>query len=223
MPWGTNEPALLRWQRGANKSIFACEKHAVYSNTTSEDLKGLDIMKIDHDLSCPIGGQWNTRLNTWIFMKLWRQVWLDGQFQFAAWTVKVDPDAVFLPQRLRDVVGDAAHAQAQQGNGIFSSNCESHGSLHGAIEVLSRRAFEVYATRNWPSCPRPMQEDEYMRQCLQHLGVREMKDFVFLGEQYCTPDWTDCKSSRVTFHPYKTLSLYQGCMARAEGWGSWGR
>jgi hypothetical protein len=87
---------LLRWQKQENKSIFACDEHAVYSNTTSEDLRGLTPRIVEHDLSCPIGGQWHTRLNTWIFMALWRQVWEDGQFRFTAWTVKVDPDAVFF-------------------------------------------------------------------------------------------------------------------------------
>jgi hypothetical protein len=212
---------LLRWQKQENKSIFACDEHAVYSNTTSEDLRGLTPRIVEHDLSCPIGGQWHTRLNTWIFMKLWHQVWLDGQFRFAAWTVKVDPDAVFLPQRLRDILGDASHSGAQEGNGMFSTNCERKGSLHGAVEVMSRRALEVYATRNWPNCPRPLQEDYYLHECLVYLGVRQMYDFKLLAESACTSDWWGCKSARVTFHPFKTLQEYQGCLANAEKYGSW--
>lgn len=154
-------------------------------------------------------------------MKLWRQVWLDGKFRFAAWTVKVDADAVFFPQRLRDVVGNAAHAGAQEGNGMFSSNCEFRNSLHGAIEVLSRRALEVYATRNWPHCPRPMQEDYYLHECLVYLGVKVMKDFNLLTEKYCTSDYEGCTSARVTFHPYKELHSYQACMDTSERYGQW--
>jgi hypothetical protein len=154
-------------------------------------------------------------------MKLWHQVWLDGQFRFAAWTVKVDPDAVFLPQRLRDILGDASHSGAQEGNGMFSTNCERKGSLHGAVEVMSRRALEVYATRNWPNCLRPMQEDYYLHECLVYLGVRQMYDFKLLAESACTSDWWGCKSARVTFHPFKTLQEYQGCLTNAEKYGSW--
>jgi hypothetical protein len=204
-----------------NKSIFACDEHAIYSNTSSEDLKGLDLRIVHKDLWCPIGGAWNTRLNTWIFMKLWHQVWLDGQFRFAAWTVKVDPDAVFLPERLRDVVGDAAHSGAQEGNGMFSINCEFKRELHGPVEVMSRRALEVYATKNWPHCPRPEQEDLYMHDCLLYLGVKPMYDFKLLGEQFCTSDWWGCTSARVTFHPFKYVQAYQSCLSNAESNGMW--
>merc|ERR1719191_588651 len=58
MPWGSTEPGLLKWQRSENKSIFACDEHAVYSNTTSEDLDGLEPKIVNHTLYAPIGGQW---------------------------------------------------------------------------------------------------------------------------------------------------------------------
>jgi hypothetical protein len=66
-----------------------------------------------------------------------------------------------------------------------------------------------------------MQEDYYMHECLVYLGVKDMKDYKILGEQYCTWDWADCKSARVTFHPLKTLKQYQSCVWNAEHYGSW--
>jgi len=43
-------------------------------------------------------------LNTLVFIKAWQLVKWDGRYQKHDWTVKVDPDAVFFPERLRTVV-----------------------------------------------------------------------------------------------------------------------
>jgi hypothetical protein len=221
LPSGSAEPELLRWQHSEHRGIFACDEHAVYSNITSKILRTLKPRIFDADLSCPKGGTWHTRLNTWIFMKLWRQVFEDGQFRLAAWTVKVDPDAVFLAERLRDVVADTEHAHAQQGNGMFGSNCEYKHSLHGALELLSRRALEVYAADNKEKCREPPQEDVYLRECLLALGVKELKDWELLAEESCFWDWKSCTSARVTFHPFKELKAHKECAANADVRGSW--
>jgi hypothetical protein len=202
-------------------SIFACDRHAVYSNTTSEELRDLEPRIVKYDLTCQLRGRCPGEQTTWIFRELWHQVWLDGQFRFAAWTVKVEPDAVFFPHRLRDIVGDNWHAGAQEGNGMFLSNCELQDNLHGAVEVLSRRALEVYVARNWPNCKRILQEDYYLHECLVHLGVKEFKDFKLLGEENCTSEWRDCTSARVAFHPFETLQSYGSCVSNAQLSGSW--
>merc|ERR1711972_1229851 len=75
-------------------------------------------------LQAPLGGEWHTRMNTPIFMKLWRQVIHDGMFRRTDWTVKVDADAVFLPGRLRAILLTPAHRGANDGNGMFSNNCQ---------------------------------------------------------------------------------------------------
>lgn len=154
-------------------------------------------------------------------MKLWRQVYEDGQFRLAAWTVKVDPDAVFLANRLRDVVGDTEHAHAQHGNGLFGSNCEYRQSMHGAVELLSRRAFEVYAEHSKDKCGEPPQEDVYLRDCLLTLGVKELQDWELLAEQYCSKEWKSCTSAKVAFHPFKELEAHKDCSSNAELRGRW--
>jgi hypothetical protein len=220
VPWGT-EHELVKWQHKERKGIFDCDQHAVYSNTTNIDLMGAQVLLVPTDLACPTGGQWKTRLNTPIFIKLWQQVVRDGQYSLTAWTVKVDPDAVFLPQRLRDVVGSPSHHGAQEGNGIFADNCEYRHSLHGPIELLSRRALEVYSLGHQAHCKQPPQEDVYMRACLLKLGVKKIQDYSLLAEEYCFWDWRSCKASRVAFHPFKTLQGQWDCFANAEKHGEW--
>jgi hypothetical protein len=220
VPWG-EEPELVNWQYKEGKGIFQCDKYAVYSNETRGGLSGLPIRVFQADLYCPLGGQWDTRLNTPMFIKLWEQVVYDGLYKSTAWTVKLDPDTVFFPSRLRDVVARPDHLSAQDGNGLFSYNCEYKKTLHGPIELLSRRALEVYADDHKEICTQPPQEDVYLRRCLRKLGVRVLQDFVLLAEEYCYWNWKTCEASRVTFHPFKNLQTQRDCFARAEEQGKW--
>lgn len=220
VPWG-EEPKLVRWQHDAKKGIFQCDHYAVYSNTTDIGVKGLSVKVVRTDLDCKLGGKWLTRLNTPIFIKLWDQVVLDGQYSLAGWTVKLDADSVFFPQRLRELVATPSHRTAQDSNGIFSDNCGYRHDLHGPIELLSRTALETWAIGHVKICDQPPQEDVYLRKCLLSLGVRKVPDYTLLAEEYCYWDWKSCQSSRVVFHPFKKLQGQWDCYAQAEKYGNW--
>jgi len=218
LPWGP-ERKLIQWQLTHEKSIFACNEWAVYSNATLELGGSVSTRVVHTNLECPIGGKWHTRLNTPIFIKLWKQVFQDGQFRLAAWTAKVDPDAVFVASRLRGVVATTALAKAQEGRGMFFDNCEYKQSLHGALEVLSRKALEVYGDESKDKCDaRIMQEDVYLRSCLLYkLKVANFQgDWKILAEEYCYWDWKTCQNDHVAFHPFKTLEAYKECLTSAE-------
>lgn len=234
VPWGY-EQSLVRWQYAKCKGIFSCDLSDVYSNVTID--LGFENKIVNHSLEAPIGGQWNTRLNTWIFAALWRQVFLDGTFNQASWSVKVDPDAVFLPQRLHDVVSNAAHSKCQHGAGCFSNNCEYTGSLHGPIELFSHRAVAVYGAHgakiclstpqdNWGQKYDSMaaewqQEDVWIRKCMIGLGTVELDDFSLLAESSCHWDWQSCQGDHVVFHPFKTIDKFQACQLSMEQSGKW--
>merc|ERR1712183_574639 len=101
----------------------------------------------DNNLHRPTGGKFMTALNTAIIIKVWEHVLQDGRPFRYDWTVKVDPDTVFLAQRLRDVVGSfGLHEHLEAKNGAYFSNCQF--GLHGAVEVFSRKALDIYATGN---------------------------------------------------------------------------
>lgn len=213
-PWGY-ERGLVTWQHEHKAGIFGCDDWAVYSNETL-DFGGAFQNKIVHTkLKAPVGGQWNTLLNTPIFLATWKQVLKDGQFWLAEWTVKVDADAVLFPERLRGLVKAPGHEHPQWGNGMFADNCGYTRSMHGPIELFSRRALVVWNKR-MSECKQPPQEDVFMRECMLQLGATELRDYNLLAEQSCFWDWWNCQSQHVAFHPFKKLDDYRGCMERSK-------
>ncbi|CAE8604897.1 unnamed protein product, partial [Polarella glacialis] len=142
VPFGY-EPQLLAWQYRNGVSIFGCDGFAVYSNTTVQLAPNLVSRVVDSNLHCDYGGDSNSALNAWIFMAVWRQVIIDGDYLNFPWTVKVDPDAVFFPNRLRPLLRE------HQGSG-YINNCKY--GMHGPIEVLERRAVDALAedySKSW--------------------------------------------------------------------------
>jgi len=192
----------------------------VYSNP-AERYGSVDTKLVDIDLHCERGGLWNTLMNTPVFVKLWATVLEDGQYSHHAWTVKADADTVFLPGRLRAILGAEEDPDAAQaGNGLFLNNCMF--GLHGPLEVVSRRALEVYQGGH-DGCGLPVEEDVYLRSCLQQLGVPQKDVFDILDELDCrrdgvvqSPDWHDCASGHAAFHPFKTPQEYGECLDRAQ-------
>ncbi|CAK0794828.1 unnamed protein product [Prorocentrum cordatum] len=180
VPW-TDEGALLELQQRRGVGIFACDGTAVYSNPGGRHGE-LDTRLVDIDLHCERGGLWNTMMNTPIFAKLWNTVVQDGQFKAHAWTAKTDPDTVFLPDVLKSILQSPDYPldRAQENKGQFLNGCFI--GLHGPLEVLSRRALEVYGEGN-EECGQPVEEDVYIRGCLQFLGV-------FQQDQFDIPPWS---------------------------------
>lgn len=218
------EQDLLATQFKNGASIFACDKYDVFSNEVLEVYPGLNSRLVDSSLECSQGGEFGTALNLDIFIEVWKQVIVRGAYKEVAWTVKVDPDAVFLVQRLRMYLPD--HSEEPLTNGVYLNNCKY--GLHGPIEVFSRRAVELWA-RGWNKCKQHFQEkcqgdcfwgeDIFVDQCLSTvLKVRRDNDFRLLVEDHCDPPqgWESCKDqSYVVFHPFKTALAYMDCLTKA--------
>mmetsp|Transcript_51825 Transcript_51825/g.134929 ORF Transcript_51825/g.134929 Transcript_51825/m.134929 type:complete len:496 (-) Transcript_51825:391-1878(-) len=218
MPYGY-EPVLLGWQFEQGASIFACDEYAVYSNVTLTVAPGLTSQPIASSLACAKGGEFKTALNTDIFIAVWARIVSDGRFRFHDFTVKVDPDAVFMAQRLR---GYAAR-HPERASGLYLNNCRR--GMHGPVEVLSRRAVEVW----WggiPGCqahfgtvcsgPCEWGEDMFMDQCLDKvLKVDRKNNSKLLVEEACDPPkgWESCKDEHIAaYHPFKEVGAYKTCL-----------
>lgn len=213
--WGY-EPKLVAMQSSARGSIFACDASAVYSDKEVElDDGNVKTRRVEGtDLKCHKGGIFNTLLNTPVFKKVWEQVVTDGVFKHYDWTIKVDCDAVFFPDRLRMLISGPALVNAQAGRGVFLNNCAF--GLHGPIEVMSNMALTTYA-KGFEECDDPPQEDVYLQACMNKLGAKQVNQFTLLSEEACrTPNWQTCQSSHVSFHPFKDIDAYQACQTRAE-------
>lgn len=222
------ELELLKNQHKLGAGIFACDEAAVYSNESITVAHGVRTRVVDSDLVCKLGGESYTALNSWIFVAVWRKVVEDATYMHFSWTVKVDPDSVFLPDRLNMVLRD--HKAAG-----YLNNCKY--GLHGPIEVLSRSAVAALAAdydaspdgKSPKKCVEQLDlnsfgEDVFLDRCLKDvLKVSREMDERLMCEAHCDcPDWFWCKNgtSRVSFHPFKRPDLYSQCMANALDSGS---
>jgi hypothetical protein len=214
------EVGLMAMQRDAHMGIFACDQHTILSNQALSH--GLNASLVLSDLRCEMGGDFNTAMNTEIFMAVWTQVIALGHFRANDWTVKVDPDTVFLPARLRLVT--ASHKVPPEG--AYLNNCKF--GLHGPLEVFSREAMARWASGSGHCvayfdkiCHGPCAwgEDMFIDQCLGRvINVPRLNDWSLLSEEHCdSNDWAQCRNGDVAFHPFKTVEGFQGCATRALG------
>lgn len=219
---GSYEEKLLSWQLRENASLFACDAVAVYSNKAVSLGQGVTTRVVDSTLKCDKGGEFQTALNLPIFLAVWTKVILDGVFMTQDWTVKVDPDTVFLATRLRDIL----RAHPETDDGVYLNNCKF--GLHGPLEVFSRNAVTAWALGSEKCVDHFTElcqgdcawgEDMFIDQCLSRvLKLQRDSDFRMLVEDHCDPPkgWTSCEDhSYAAYHPFKNLSGYSECLTNA--------
>jgi len=218
------EPSLTRMQFNQGVGIFKCDEYALYSNQVIEVVPGVYTHQVDSDLKCQYGGEFMTALNTPIFFAVWDKVLEDGRYKLHEWTVKVDPDCVFFPSRLRIVL--EAYDPASSETGMYINNCKF--GMHGPLEIFSARAVETW-TNGKQQCSDYFSslcsgdclwgEDMFIDQCLQRVfQVPRMDDWSILVEDHCDPPkgWESCEDrTKVAFHPYKTEETYLHCLRGA--------
>lgn len=225
------EVGLLRAQYEQGKlGLFGCNEWTVYSNKTfrmnpEHEEKALETHIIDGPLSGVMGGEFHTVLNTVVFLKFWNKVIGNQAALKADWVVKLDPDTVFIPLRLRALLRtkEGPLGETEPENGLFLNNC--HVGLHGPIEVLSKKALATYKAGH-EKCEKGKpakhgQEDWFLRDCFHELGVQKVDAYNVLLEgtlacQERPSDWQPyrppCFSPQVAFHPFKTVESYMHCI-----------
>lgn len=231
-----NEINLVGAQLDRHASIFACDRTLVFSNGPSIRIGTMDAMD---SVSIPTdsigignlaneGETTNSWLNTVIFMKVWHWLVKDGQWKSYDWTVKVDPDAVFFPERLRDHVKPYT---PPGGGNYYMVNCNKvyaadpadevlKEKLFGALEVFSNQAVLAYADGH-KRCSNELEwhgwgEDYYMQSCLSLLGVLPVGDFNMVGDKRCFE--APCSDTgKVAFHDFKDVPAYFNCWEESLG------
>jgi hypothetical protein len=217
----TYEQHLLAWQFEESISLFGCDRFAVYSNMSIEVAPGFFSLEVDSTLHCKKGGEFGTALNNDIFLTVWKEVFKNPDMRSSDWTVKVDPDCVFVPARLRLVLQSSGDPVRPQG--AYLNNCWR--GMHGPIEVLSTSAVSTYVD-GYPNCAEHFRqacsgdclwgEDMFMDQCLWHvLKVKRDDAFSLLVEDHCDPPvgWQSCEDQQfVAYHPFKNISGYKQCL-----------
>jgi len=223
MPTGM-ELTLVKNQLSRGVSIFACDRWAVYSSEEvwlspgpPEVVKasnlGLDFNRSPEHVAGALTATW---LNTENFIKAWDAVIKDGFFWENSWAVKVDPDAVFFPDRLKL---ELEHLNTE-GEAVYIRNCEITFGFYGALEVVSRKAVGAYSwgkDRCMTQMDRHlMGEDMFFKKCFDFLGIREVTDYQVLNDAYCSTPVGACNSGRSAFHPLKSWDQYDSCLQSAQ-------
>mmetsp|Transcript_76835 Transcript_76835/g.152030 ORF Transcript_76835/g.152030 Transcript_76835/m.152030 type:complete len:374 (-) Transcript_76835:74-1195(-) len=231
---GGPEEKLIKLQLERGVSIFACDDYLV----TCAQRRLLGKSKKGHEVHTVInsetgrakmgdvkaGATTSSFLNVLIFMKAWDLAIDSGKAWSQDWTVKVDPDCVFFPDRLRDVLIHEYPPIGETGP-AYLNNCFL--GMHGPIEVLSKQAVALYRqgkeTCRMGAPYAHKQEDFFFRECWQLLGIAKVDVFnILLESNYaCTerPTTRDgrhpCFSRQVSFHPFKSTEAWFQCHKRA--------
>lgn len=207
------EAELIKFQKAKELSLFSCEEWSVFSDWAFD---------IGGALATPIGdltsqrGEWGSWLNTMVFVKAWHSIFAVGQYRDHDWTIKVDPDALFLPDRLKVTIG------AIPGDlPVFIQNNDKDTPMLGPVEIISRAAMHVYRMNNDITlsgtdkavCENAYMgnsgEDGFMSGCLILLGVKQQyfKEVLKQDGKFCGD------GKYVTYHPLKSMDEYTRCQS----------
>jgi hypothetical protein len=200
---GSNEDALLAIARQKYASIFACDAHFIAASWQTVMAKWSDSSA-------------STLVNSKVFLDVFRHVKEDGRYANYDWTVKVDPDSVFFPDRLR------YHLTALRAPKLFPIYIKNSEKKYGfgflgAIEVFSKEAMDKYFDgdglgANDEHCFQEIGarsgEDGFMKGCMVMLGAGFFEDIDVLR----TPAAKSCSHpNRVCFHAFKETWQWENC------------
>jgi len=229
LPW-SYEVDMLRSQLARNVGIFQCDAWAVFSNekvklkegATSDEDVYCDI--INGSLKAEIGGKFHTALNTPIFQRFWKLLTVDGRAWSYDWTIKVDPDCVFFPHRLKGMLANEYKPAGTPGDAVWLNNCQL--GLHGPIEVFTKQALGAYKDSHGVCdsvAEEHGQEDVFLRHCFEKLELPKINVFNLLleSEWACnerpssSTNMPPCYDRQVAFHPFKSVETYFKCYDKA--------
>lgn len=203
------EVSLMGMQIAKNVGIFACDDYSLLTADGNTTVGGVPTIRFE---GAPIVKSVdNTAGNTALFVNAWNVLIWGGKWRMHAFTVKVDPDAVFFPDRLR------WHLTGYIGQKVFVINCHKGDMIYGALEIFSFAAIQEWARRG-KTCPAPNNfgEDKYMTTCMDFLGVARVHDESVLGDKLCDT-FSGCQNGwNAAFHSFKDVPSWEGCWNQAN-------
>mmetsp|Transcript_76123 Transcript_76123/g.198340 ORF Transcript_76123/g.198340 Transcript_76123/m.198340 type:complete len:518 (+) Transcript_76123:3-1556(+) len=204
------EPGLLKAQYDIGAGIFGCDD---FSILTADDTTMVGDYKTVQFPGAPIVRSIdNTAGNTLLFVNAWQAIVGLNIWRNHTYTLKIDPDAVMLPDRIRN------HLYPHVGENMYVVNCPIGDMMYGAVE-----AFSYYAIKAWwlrgHECndPNNWGEDKYMTNCMDHLGVARVHDTAIVGDNLCLGTDNCMNGNAAAFHPFKDVGSWIACYRRAVG------
>jgi len=246
---GTTKPSteldLLRTQYFLGASIFGCESYQVYSDVVTwisdPETRKFVTVKVE-DTNNDFHKEKRKKTGTWInanmFIATWKVIQKEEGIKNKDWIVKVDADAVFLPERLREKL----RTQQVTDNGIYIENCKyvSYGYF-GNLEIFSAKAATTYMA-NLEDCKKTLNylgkekaygneawgEDLFAQKCMDKHGVDKVDIFDITTDGACPGDrpkgqeknkkWKpDCGTTKTpAMHPFKKPGDYFECLKATQ-------
>jgi hypothetical protein len=240
-PKPSTEKALLTGQLARKVSIFQCDGYDVFSDekvSLGTDSQGKEVITTQvkdvdnefHFAKRKTSGAW---VNTGTFIQVWKAIDKSQKYQNYEWVVKVDADAVFVADRLRDRI----QWMPRTVGGSMLQNCRyvDYG-FFGSLEVYSHMAFSIIlanletcrATIAWKKGIKngkygPMGEDLFAEICAAKNGVDKIEAFDISSDGACPADrpkdqkknkkWQpDCNRNTPAIHPFKKPAAYFKCL-----------
>lgn len=219
-PSPSYEVGLMQAQLGSGAGIWACDEFDTFSSEAfylGEGPYGPVVTKTF--VPAPVvQSKDGTAGNAELFMHVWDSVKATGKYQSTDFTIKVDPDAVLLPERLR------WHLEPHLGEDTYVVNCAKPympegPMMFGALEAISRQALDKYfqgagtCTANMPW--KSYGEDLFMGKCLEMLGVSRTNDFKIYSDGVCLG--VDCANpDAAAFHPKKDAASWLACLEETK-------
>jgi len=196
--------------------IFACEQYDIFASDGEAWLGDgpLGPIRTHHFTAAAITRSVDgTAGNTALFMNVWAAVNWIGRWKLTDWTIKVDPDAVLIPDRMR-----YNHLISHTEIPCYIVNCNKPMAtgpmMFGSIESISRHGLEEYYKNpgkcNWGY---EFGEDRWFGGCLASLKVQGVQDFGEVGDGVCTG--ANCGDGKAAYHPFKNVGSWAACLAQA--------
>jgi len=232
VPYSYQEDLIKQQYERGQVGIFDCDEWAVYSNTSfvlshqptqmwATSLPG-GPLATDGDIKD------RKHIETKLFVRLWDQILKSSGALSHDWTVKVNPDTVFFPQRLRSLLREKWAPSGKSGDKISLRHCYNsivplypdHG---GPIEVFSQQALREL-DQHRGSCARAEPTDKgefvgYKGLCRDHFESKPVDAFNLLSESmFACNDTNDagdthpaCFDPHVAFHPFRSVDSFFEC------------
>lgn len=227
------EPGLVREQFAKCAGVFGCNAWTIFTQTPMWLSQGppqinTTVLPTVEPVKDMLGGKGHDATSSWVnvntFLSAWDMIGTSREFEEHEWTVKADPDAVFLPSRLRRRLSDFGGVGA-----IYFTNCQGvkHG-LYGSLEVISKAGIRKYI-EGLSHCTQRLPysgwgEDLFLQMCLDRIGIHHADDFNLVSDGCCNKKLVKgkckhdapCTSGETAFHPFKTVDGYFNCLAEAK-------
>lgn len=218
------EVDLVREEYKQHAGIFACEEWGVFADTSTARLSPDDQTPAVYASRVPgpvLSGNWTMWQNASAMLHVWNTIRDNDRYQQHDFVVKVEPDAVFVAQRLRiNLLWYQKHQHLSQNEGVYFRNCVNFKSMEGAIEVYSRPAIQQFFSeqqRCVDTIPNSygMKEDTFMAECMDVLKMQIKYDWNLLSDYKCGDNPSTCDDKfKVVFHPFKDWGSYAECLRK---------